>query len=215
MDGWLWLWLICLVMLLPLARVAGINSVALHPNQGELVSGDQSGALRVWDLTANRCSNELVPESLTPFSSVSIAADASVVVAGNYNGNVYFWRPKASDDYAPLHRLQAHKAYVLSARLSPDTRLLATASSDRTVKLWDATTFAHVKTLAGHSRWVWDCVFSADSSYLVTASSDALAKLWEISTASVVKTYSGHSKAITAVALNDAAAVSAPGAPVK
>ena len=194
------------------ARRAGINSVALHPNQGELVSGDQSGTLRVWDLTANRCSNELAPESLCPFSSVSIAADASIVVAGNYNGNVYVWKPRTSDDYVPLHKLQAHRAYILSARVSPDTRLLATASSDRTVRLWDTSNFTLVKTLAGHSRWVWDCVFSADSSYLVTASSDSLAKLWEISSASAVRSYAGHSKAVSAVALNDAAAVVPPSA---
>jgi hypothetical protein len=64
---------------------------------------------------------------------------------------------------------------------------------------------------AGHGRWVWDCVYSADSSYLVTASSDMLSKLWEVGTGEVVRTYSGHSKAVTAVALNDAAPVPSAG----
>jgi WD40 repeat protein len=41
---------------------AAVNSVCLHPNQGELISGDQTGHIRVWDLTANACSCELVPE---------------------------------------------------------------------------------------------------------------------------------------------------------
>ena len=34
----------------------------LHPNGTELISGDQNGNIRVWDLTANACSCELVPE---------------------------------------------------------------------------------------------------------------------------------------------------------
>ena len=34
---------------------AAVNTVVLHPNQGELISGDQHGNIRVWDLTANAC----------------------------------------------------------------------------------------------------------------------------------------------------------------
>lgn len=189
-----------------------VNAVALHPNQGELVSGDQTGAVRCWDLTANRCAAEMVPEGDTPISSLSIASDASLVVASNYNGRVYGWRPTSSEEFTPVARLQAHPGYILKAVLSPDVRLLATASSDRTVKLWNTSDFSLVRTLAGHSRWVWDAAFSADASYLVTSSSDQLTKLWEVSTGDVVRTYSGHTKPVTAVALNDAAPVVAGGA---
>lgn len=54
--------------------------------QGELVSGDQLGGIRLWDLAANKCSAELSPEGGTPVSAVAVAADASLIVAGNYNG---------------------------------------------------------------------------------------------------------------------------------
>ena len=50
-------------------------------------------------------------------------------------------------------------------------------------------------------------MFSADSGYLVTASSDMSARLWEVASGSAVRTYTGHAKAVTAVALNDAAPV--------
>lgn len=33
---------------------AAVNTVVLHPNQGELISGDQLGMIRVWDLTTGR-----------------------------------------------------------------------------------------------------------------------------------------------------------------
>ena len=89
-----------------------VNSVALHPNQGELISGDHSGAVRVWDLVANKCSSELVPEGDTPVSSVSIAADASLVAASNYNGTCFFWAPPTEGgcDYVPVKKLRAHRA---------------------------------------------------------------------------------------------------------
>jgi G protein beta subunit-like protein len=130
---------------------AGVNAVALHPNQGEIISGDQAGTVRVWDLTANRCCCEVVPEGETPISSISVAADASCVVASNFNGNVFFWQPRSSEHLQPLHKLQAHGSYITAARLSPDVRYLATASADRTVKLWNVADYSLATTLAGAS----------------------------------------------------------------
>ena len=190
----------------------GVNSVALHPNQGELLSGDAAGCVRVWDLTASACSLELSPEGNTPLSAVSVAADASLLVAANFNGNVFAWGARGgSTDVSPLARFAAHKSYITSARLSPDGQWLATAGSDRTVKLWSLPKFTLSSTLSGHSRWVWDAVFSADSNYLVTASSDMTAKLWDVGTSACVRVFTGHTKAVTAVTLNDAAPVAAAG----
>src|SRR4051794_25330977 len=58
---------------------AMINTVALHPNQGELIAGDEDGNIRVWDLAANSCSYELVPDGKTAIRSICVASDASIV----------------------------------------------------------------------------------------------------------------------------------------
>lgn len=86
---------------------------------------------------------------------MTLAADASLVVAANYNGNAYFWAPAngaSAEELTPIRKLQAHRSYVLSARLSPDVRLLATASADRTVKLWNTSDGSLYTTLAGKWR---------------------------------------------------------------
>ena len=49
-------------------------------------AGDQHGNIRVWDLTANACSCELVPEVGTAVRSISVALDGSLVVAANNQG---------------------------------------------------------------------------------------------------------------------------------
>jgi G protein beta subunit-like protein len=69
-----------------------VNDVVVHPNQGELVSCDQGGSVKVWDLSENGCSHELVPEEEVPIRSVTVASDGSCLVAGNNKGNVYVWR---------------------------------------------------------------------------------------------------------------------------
>ena len=92
-----------------------INSVALHPNQVEIVSGDRdgdsrgtgarpdpplpvtpsrlpAGNIRVWDLAQNACSAELVPDGDKSIQSLSIARDASTLAAANVRGSVFLWR---------------------------------------------------------------------------------------------------------------------------
>lgn len=140
---------------------AAVNTVVLHPNQNELISGDQNGNIRVWDLTANSCSCELVPEVDTAIRSLTVMWDGTMVVAANNNGTCYVWRllsgTQTMTNFEPLHRLQAHKGYILKCLLSPEYcephRYLATASSDHTVKIWNVDNrFTLEKTLSGHER---------------------------------------------------------------
>ena len=190
---------------------AAVSSVVLHPNQCELLSADVNGNIRVWDLGQNACSCELVPEVGTAVRSLTVAQDGSMVVAANNTGSCYVWRMLQGNSsshatlFEPLHKLKAHRGYILRCLLSPDVRHLATASSDHTIKLWNLEDFSLDKELKGHSRWVWDCVFSVDAAYLVSASSDSTARLWDLSTGEAIRVYSGHHKACVACALNDSA----------
>ncbi|MBD3325792.1 hypothetical protein GF339_14500, partial [candidate division KSB3 bacterium] len=65
---------------------------------------------------------------------------------------------------------------------SPDSRLLASASWDRTVKLWNVQTGEELRTLSGHAREVVSVEFSPDDSLLATASWDGMLKLWDVQT---------------------------------
>ena len=62
-----------------------VNDVVIHPNQGELISADRGGSVRIWDLGVNTCSHELIPEEGVAMVSVSVASDGSLLAAGNNN----------------------------------------------------------------------------------------------------------------------------------
>ncbi|KAI8078531.1 WD40-repeat-containing domain protein [Thamnidium elegans] len=186
---------------------APITDAVMHANQGELITCDQNGAVKIWDLTAHSCTHELVPEEGVPMRSVTVASDGSMLIAVNNKGNCYVWKlsnGSDSNEVEPIHQFQAHNNYILRVMLSPDTKLLATCSADNTAKIWNTeNNFELLLTLHGHQRWVWDCAFSADSAYLVTASSDHVARLWELQNGVTIRQYNGHHKAAVCVALND------------
>ncbi|EEQ35710.1 TOR complex subunit lst8 [Microsporum canis] len=118
---------------------APVNDVVIHPNQGELISADGSGFIRVWDLGESRCTHQLIPEEDVSMASVSVASDGSLLCAGNNKGNVYLWRMLQNQDetsIVPVATFQAHKDYLTRVLLSPDVKHLATCSADHTAKVW-------------------------------------------------------------------------------
>ncbi|KAI5122908.1 hypothetical protein M0805_007586 [Coniferiporia weirii] len=191
---------------------APVNDVCIHPNQGELISCDQAGSIKLWDLSENVCMLDLAPAGDVPIRSVTIASDGSCLVAGNNKGKCYVWKINEESSDLPrfqaITKFQAHNKYLTRCLLSPDVRYLATCSADTTVKIWSIGRnweFKLEKILTGHQRWVWDCAFSADSAYLVTASSDHIARLWEMASGETVRQYNGHHKAVVCCALHDGA----------
>jgi target of rapamycin complex subunit LST8 len=68
-----------------------INSTALHPNQMELITGDHSGSVKVWDLQMNACREQVTPQVESPVRSISVAYDGSILTVGCHKGHVYVY----------------------------------------------------------------------------------------------------------------------------
>lgn len=98
-----------------------------------------------------------------------------------------------------LHTLEGHGSEVYSIAWSPDGSRLASASNDKTVKIWDPATGHCASTLEEHSGWGTlvalgnSIAWSPDGSRLASASHDKTVRIWDPATGQSVSTLDIHS----------------------
>uniref|UniRef100_A0A672SCT4 Notchless protein homolog 1 n=1 Tax=Sinocyclocheilus grahami TaxID=75366 RepID=A0A672SCT4_SINGR len=119
------------------------------------------------------------------------------LVSGSDDFTMFLWNP--AEEKKPVARLTGHQALVNEVLFSPDTRLIASASFDKSIKIWDGKTGKYLTSLRGHVGPVYQVAWSADSRLLVSGSSDSTLKVWDIKKGKLNADLPGHADEIFAV----------------
>ncbi len=90
----------------------------------------------------------------------------------------------------------AHDKDINALAVAPNDALLASASQDKTVKLWDTKTLSLLGVLKGHKRGVWSVEFSPLDRCVVTGSGDRTVRLWSLTDYTCLKSLEGHSASV-------------------
>jgi serine/threonine protein kinase len=111
-----------------------VAALAFSVDGGLLASGDSAGRVRIWDTTTGV---EKVAFGAHPHGGVTCLAftpDGFRLVTGSGDATARIWEALAGRE---LGVFRGHKKAVLAAAISFDGKLLATASQDMAVKVWD------------------------------------------------------------------------------
>jgi WD40 repeat protein len=101
---------------------------------------------------------------------------------------------------ATFVRQANHSTRAYSVAFNRDGKILASASWDGTIKLWDTESGRELRTLAGHGWGVYRAVFSPDGKQLASASRDGTVKIWNVATGANTRTLLADNLAVKSVA---------------
>ncbi|KAG5843978.1 hypothetical protein ANANG_G00156610 [Anguilla anguilla] len=139
---------------------------------------------------------ELKEKALQRYNSVR-GQGTERLVSGSDDFTLFLWNP--AEEKKPLARLTGHHALINEVLFSPDTRLLASASFDKSIKIWDGKTGKYLTSLRGHVAAVYQVAWAADSRLLVSGSSDSTLKVWDVKTGKLSVDLPGHADEVFAV----------------
>ncbi|KAJ1966829.1 Lissencephaly-1 [Dimargaris xerosporica] len=98
------------------------------------------------------------------------------------------------------HNLTGHRSPITRVRFHPVFNVLATASEDTTIKIWDYETGEFERTLKGHTKAVQDIDFDPKGNFLVSCSADLTIRIWDLSNDyKCIKTLFGHDHCVSCV----------------
>ena len=157
-----------------------VTSVSFSPNGKILASGsDEDRTVKLWDIKSGKCIKTLNRGGRGRIDSVCFHPKQKILASGGSN-QVKLWDVKSGKCIETLYVLN-----IVSVSFSPDGKMLATGSEDRTVKLWNVKNYLLTTTLTGHDMTVNSVAFSPDGTFIVSGSNDGKIKVWGIPTRTV------------------------------
>jgi WD40 repeat protein len=179
-----------------------VNAVAWAPNSQLIASGGRDRTVRLWSPqdgttagTFRRHGDEV--------RAVAWSSDSQRIVSGGDDTRVLVWNPNVliggnnSDNNGDGNQLVLnsfrHDDSVTSVIWSPDGQKVASASLDKTVRIWSLNGDDQaIITYSKHTDAVRSIVWSPDGQKIASASDDGTVRIWKAIDGSDIFTYAGH-----------------------
>ncbi|KAK3363074.1 hypothetical protein B0T25DRAFT_29449 [Lasiosphaeria hispida] len=185
---------------------------AFLPGDKVVVVGTKEGELQLYDVNSAALLESVNAHEGSAIWSLQVHPDGKSVVSGGADKAAKFWDFKIVQEQVlgttrttPKLKLVPSRVLkvaddILSLRFSPDSKLLAVALLDSTVKVFFVDTLKLYLNLYGHKLPVLSMDISYDSKLIVTSSADKNIRIWGLDFGDCHKALFGHQDSILQVA---------------
>jgi WD40 repeat protein len=146
-----------------------MNAVAYHPGGEWVASGDNGGAIQVWDARSGRKLAEW-QASADPIAELVFTGIDGQLLSASYDGSITLWEGESG---ARIRSFAIEVTSVADIAISPDGATLAAVGRNSEILRWELATGARMEPLRGHTNdYIATVEFSPDGQYLLSGSGD-------------------------------------------
>ena len=185
-----------------------VLSLDVSPCGGFVATGSKDTTARIWDITKDQCiatlkgHTESIGAICLPYRKHTFSAAGSpFLFTGSKDKTIKKWNLTSlfHESKVGCHStgtIKAHEKDINCIAVSPNDKMVGTASQDKTIKLWSSDSLNELGTLKGHKRGVWSIKFSPVDRVLASASGDCTLRLWNVTDLQCLRTFQGHNSGV-------------------
>ncbi len=185
-------------------RFDAVLTTAFSPDGTLLAAGGASGNIHLWQGNDRELLSICHGHGRWIWA-LAFNPTSDLLASGGSDGMVRLWtiatiRDNESNTGGPSdYTLAGHTNTIFGLAFHPNGQILASASADCTIILWEIERKISIQTLGGHTATVYAVAFSPDGQWLASASRDRSVHLWQVATGQCVQVLADHQAQVIAL----------------
>jgi WD40 repeat protein len=145
-----------------------INAIDLSPDGSKLIGVGEKGNLFIWDIR-NNYQMATIRVHNGEVDAVSFSPDGKDIIVGTEKGVLKIYRNNTL-----FRELVGHKSSIEQIKFNHSGKFMATASKDKTIRMWNMEDLNKQPIVLTLEDWVWTMAFTPDDEQIMAGSHSAV-----------------------------------------